>query len=244
MPTIALQLYTVREALNHDLDGGLAAIAAMGYTHVELAGLYGGAAEQLKAKLDANGLTAVAGHDAWITDTPDPTTAIETARVFGYGHVVQPFWPDDKRTAAGYAQIADAINAQNIDGITFAYHNHDFEFQTLDDGRTGFDVIFDNTGVTAELDTCWAVVAGIDTPALIAKLAGRLPLIHVKDCRDLAAKTLTEIGTGVVPIKDILAAATDAGTEYFVVEQDNNWIDGDPLKSAQISLENLKGMLG
>ncbi|MEM8872676.1 MAG: sugar phosphate isomerase/epimerase [Planctomycetota bacterium] len=243
MPTIALQLYTVRDALNNDLDGGLAALAEMGYTHVELAGLYGLTAEQLKAKLDANGLTAVAAHEGWIPGG-DATDAINTAKVFGYKYIIQPYWPDDQRTVAGYRKIVEAINAQTAEGITFGYHNHDFEFEKIDGDTTGMDVIFDGTGVTAELDTCWSAVAGADTVAWMHKLAGRLPLIHVKDCADYGTKQLTEVGTGIVPIKDILAGAAEAKVDYFVIEQDNSWIDNDSLKSAKISLENLKGMLG
>ncbi|MEL7237734.1 MAG: sugar phosphate isomerase/epimerase, partial [Planctomycetota bacterium] len=129
-------------------------------------------------------------------------------------------------------------------GLKTAYHNHDFEFETMDDGQTGWDHIFHggDAQLGAEMDTCWVAVGKHDPVDEMKKLTGRVPLLHIKDCSDFDAKTLCEVGTGKVDIKAILAAAEDVGAEYLVVEQDNNWIDGDCVKSAKISFENLKSM--
>jgi sugar phosphate isomerase/epimerase len=242
---IALQLYTVRDALGQDLDGGLKELAAIGYEHVELAGHYGLDAAELKSKLDAHGLKAIGGHVSYATPDGDAAQAAADAKVFGYDLIMQPYWPDDQRTVAGYQPILEhARKASAEHGLRFVYHNHDFEFDKLEDGRTAYEMLYDGTDLLAELDTCWVAVAGHDPVAWMNRLSGRVPLLHVKDCSDYGAKTLCELGKGKVPVADIVAAAPGVGVEALVIEQDNNWIDNDPLKSARLSYDALKKMVG
>ena len=47
-------------------------------------------------------------------------------------------------------------------GLQFCYHNHAFDFQTLD-GRSGMDILFEDTDpklVQVEVDTYWVQVRG------------------------------------------------------------------------------------
>ena len=238
---IALQLYTVRDAAKKDLDATLAQLAEIGYRHVELAGTYGLDPAELKAKLDANGLTPIAAHHPWVTG--DLNEAFQTAKTLGYKYVIQPFWPADDRTAAGYRRVLDKLaDVKGRAGVVFGYHNHDFEFETLDNGRTAFATLFEDTDLTCEMDTAWVAVAGLDPVAEMRKLGGRLPLVHVKDCSDFGQRTLCELGRGKVPVREVVAAAPEVGAEYLVVEQDNNWVDGDPIKSARVSYEAIRSM--
>ena len=64
MKNFALQLYSVKDALENDFDGTLKAVADMGYDGVEFyGGYYGGlSGEQLKEKLEFYGLDAVSAH--------------------------------------------------------------------------------------------------------------------------------------------------------------------------------------
>src|SRR3954470_12421047 len=59
---LAVQLYTLRHRLEQDLEGTLAQLAEAGASEVELAGLYGRTAADMRAALDAAGLTACAAH--------------------------------------------------------------------------------------------------------------------------------------------------------------------------------------
>ena len=59
---IGIQLYTLGPDAAQDLEGTLAAIAQIGYRTVELAGLLGRTPAQMKAALDAAGLTCVSAH--------------------------------------------------------------------------------------------------------------------------------------------------------------------------------------
>ena len=59
---LAVQLYTLRHLLEKDLEETLAALAEAGAREVELAGLYGRRAAEMRAALDAAGLVACAAH--------------------------------------------------------------------------------------------------------------------------------------------------------------------------------------
>ena len=56
LDSVGLQLYTIRNLAEKDLDGTLAQVAAAGYKLVETHSLYGRSAAELRALLDKHGL--------------------------------------------------------------------------------------------------------------------------------------------------------------------------------------------
>ena len=59
---IGLQLYTLGSDAAKDLDGTLAQVAKIGYRNIELAGLLGKTAPEMKAAMDRAGLTCTSAH--------------------------------------------------------------------------------------------------------------------------------------------------------------------------------------
>ena len=59
---IALQVYSVREQAQADFPAAMKQLKQMGYDGVELAGLYGYTAVQVRAMLDEAGLEMVCDH--------------------------------------------------------------------------------------------------------------------------------------------------------------------------------------
>lgn len=106
-------------------------------------------------------------------------------------------------------------------GVEFAYHNHQTEFDMID-GNRPFDYILNNTGkdiVKMELDLAWATKAKQDPVELFKLHPGRYPLWHVKDL-DKTTMNPAEVGSGVVDFKRIFENAKLSGMKYFFVEQD------------------------
>lgn len=127
-------------------------------------------------------------------------------------------------------------------GIGFAYHNHSTEFDSVEGGKTPYELILSQTDkemVKMELDLAWATKAGKDPVALFKEQPGRFPLWHVKDIM-ADKKTITEVGNGVVDFKKAFAAAKTAGLKYFFVEQD---MAADPIANITTSYTNLKKIL-
>jgi sugar phosphate isomerase/epimerase len=157
-------------------------------------------------------------------------------------------------------------------GMKFLYHNHFHEFQIFDN-KTIFDLIMENTDpalVGVELDTYWAARGGQDPIKLLVKYRERIRLIHQKDFpaawRDkinlidsvnknkiavdrnyfmgvVSPETFTEIGTGILPIQEIIKTGNqDCKTEYIVLEQD--FSQHDEYESISISMESFKKFTG
>jgi sugar phosphate isomerase/epimerase len=90
----------------------------------------------------------------------------------------------------------------------------------------------------AELDIAWAAAAGVDVPAYIRKLTGRIKVVHAKDVLIQGKKhTLTALGKGSVKWKEVFAAGKAAGIEWYAYEQDNG--QGEVLDFVQESYDFL-----
>ncbi|HWJ90286.1 MAG TPA: sugar phosphate isomerase/epimerase [Flavisolibacter sp.] len=106
-------------------------------------------------------------------------------------------------------------------GVQFAYHNHQTEFDEIE-GTRPFDYILNNTDkdlVKMELDLAWATKARQNPVELFRLHPGRYPLWHVKDL-DKTSMNPAEVGSGVVNFKPIFDNAKLSGMKYFFVEQD------------------------
>ncbi len=237
---IGLQLYTVRDDLAEDTDAALGQVAQIGYKHVELAGLYGKTPEQFRALLDKHGLTAISSHEP----VDDVATVLERTQVLGHRFVVCPYLDESMRQSYGPVRdkLLDAQAQLKDHGITVCYHNHDFEWLPAEDGRPAMDVLFEGTALNSELDVYWAAKAGDNPVDWINKLAGRLPLLHMKDMADTPEQGFAEVGTGTLDFAAIISAAEAAGVQHLIIEQDSNWKQS-PIESARVGLENLGGML-
>jgi sugar phosphate isomerase/epimerase len=75
----------------------------------------------------------------------------------------------------------------------------------------------------------------------VRKAKGRADLLHVKDMAIKAREQLfAEVGEGNLNWPAIMAAAADAGTQWYIVEQDT--CQRDPFEALAISFKNLQGM--
>ncbi len=223
---LGVQLHTVRHVLAADVAGTLGALRRMGYDEVEFAGLPGADPHEVRAILDDVGLTAPAAHVGLDALQSDLGAHLEVADLLGHRFLVVPGLPEALRASLdGYCRTAEALNAlgerTRAAGVRLAYHNHSDEFEPFEAGRSGYDVLLDETDptlVSMELDVFWAVHAGHDPVDWLSRFPGRFPLLHVKD--RTAAGEMTDVGAGEIDFARILACAAQAGLEHVVVEHD------------------------
>ena len=62
---VGLQLYSVREDMEKDMEATLKKVKEIGYDYVEFAGYFGHTAEQVREWLDKYGLTCVSVHQGY-----------------------------------------------------------------------------------------------------------------------------------------------------------------------------------
>jgi sugar phosphate isomerase/epimerase len=242
---LAVQLYTLRHALEADLERTLAQLAEAGATEVELAGFYGRTPDEMRSLLDTAGLKAVAGHvpiEGW-EEAPDRVVA--AAERLGIETLVVPWVPAPETAAEADAVLERIVAASQVAkaaGLGFAYHNHDFEFRTLDDGTDLWSRIT-AAGLPHEPDVGWLTVAGRDPVQVIGELSGRCPLVHAKDVLRKPDGTWEDViaGDGELDWPAIARAATEAGAKRIVVELDNP--SEHPVDDVALSLATLRDAL-
>ena len=240
---IGLQLYTVRKAMQTDVEGTLTRVAATGYKEVEFAGYFGKSPTDIKAMLDRLGLSAPAVHVGSLA--PEQWRAsLDAANTIGHRYVVVPWIPAEERaTLDGWKRVAERYNRAAADaraaGLQFAYHNHDFEFAPVE-GRIPYDVLLENTDpqlVQLEIDLYWITKGGQDPLAYFQRWPGRVPLVHVKDSAGPPDNKMMDVGAGTIDWKRIFARREQAGIRHYFVEHDE---PSDLFASIKASYDYLK----
>lgn len=147
------------------------------------------------------------------------------------------------------------------DGITLYYHNHHIEFRKYD-GQVLLDIIREKAPLLGfELDVHWIQRGGANPLEVIRDYKGKVELIHLKDYRigelpkeafeALYAGDATgfmqsfsnltefaELGTGLLPLKEIIEESLASGVRYLLVEQDDTY-GVDPFESLKVSYDHL-----
>ncbi|MEY3895637.1 MAG: hypothetical protein RLZZ214_1156 [Verrucomicrobiota bacterium] len=241
---IGIQLYTLRKELGKDPVGTLKKVAADGYKQVELYGFPN--ADPLIAGAKDAGLEIHSAHFEWDA-VVNPTDAamsdfskiLEKARAIGLSHLVIPYLKDpNRKTLDDYKKVAAHANQAaamaKTAGIQLSYHNHNFEFEPKDGGKSGYDVFMEEFSpeMQFEIDVFWVKAAGIDPVALIQKLHGRVSQLHLKDLKEgvgtpsfsnaLPAEAFQPLGEGIIAMEPIIVAAKAAGVKHCHVEQDQS----------------------
>jgi sugar phosphate isomerase/epimerase len=219
---VALQLYSLRDQLGTSRPALLRRLAGFGYQAVEPYDVLTDP-DALRADLDAAGLSVCSVHTRPFGD--DAEAALRGATTVGAGTVIVPHIPpprfadaDGIRAVAAELNEAAARAAQH--GLRLGYHNHDFELSTLVGGRPALEVLAGQLDpeVILEVDTYWAAVGGQPVPELLGRLGPRVRYLHVKDGPVTRDDPNTAVGTGKLPVAEILAA--NPAVEWHVVEFD------------------------
>ncbi len=211
----SVQLYTVRDAVAENLDAALAGVVAAGFTQVEPYGFHERADEfvELLAKHNLNAPTA---HAMMVDQDYEPMLA--AAAKIGVKTLIDPFTVPERWTnKEDVLKIAASINEINAKakqyGLTIGYHNHNWEFSNIIDGRPALYTFIDalDSDVVLEIDTYWVEVGGQSAPAVLRELGNRVVAIHVKDgTKDGNVEAQVPAGQGQIPIREVLAAAPNA----------------------------------
>lgn len=131
---IAVQVYSVREEAERDFAGTMKKLGEMGYDGVELAGLYGKSAEEIRDSIKAAGLTAISAHVSYDELAGDLEKTLQDYETIGCRYIVIPWLGEDRRfgaalyeeTIKGIPVISEGCKKH---GMTLLYHNHDLNLQ-------------------------------------------------------------------------------------------------------------------
>lgn len=256
--SIGIQLYTLRDLLEQQLESNLEKLASLGYKDLECFPSQKGHFWGLDAVVFANlaksfGLKLISTHIPFGEPKPSKPIAtllegldpfIDRFAEAGGRYLVCPNLDKSLRSSLSeldrVCEVFNRVGARcRSKGIQFCYHNHDFEFQNLE-GVQIYRYLLDHTDsklVKFEIDLYWAARADQDIPALFSQYPGRFPLVHMKDMGK-ADKATVEVGSGTIDFKGIFSFAKKAGFKHIFVEQDH--CPGNPLDSVAKSMQYLK----
>ena len=132
------------------------------------------------------------------------------------------------------------------EGITLAYHHHNWEYIKLSSGKRRMEELLSKTEkIQFVHDTYWTAKSGISPAAQIKAFGERLLGVHL---RDLTLKkkrgigvvsTDAAIGEGVIDFASVLQAAQEVGCRYYVIEQKTDTPYED-IKKSFFALSNIQ----
>lgn len=237
-----LQLYSLRDSFKKDVPGSLDKVKAFGIHEVELAGLYDMQPDALLKKLSARGLKPFSMHFQYGALEKDLPKCVADAKALGLKFVACPWIPhvpamfgmeSVDKAAADFNKWGEAFAKE---GITFAYHNHGYEFKPITEGgeKTFLDALMEKTNpkfVSFEMDVFWVVHPGADPVKFLNKYPGRWQLMHLKDIQKGARTGVytghapneqsVALGTGQVRWPAVLSAASKAGVKHYFIEDEH-----------------------
>jgi sugar phosphate isomerase/epimerase len=258
---LGIQLWTVKDEAEKDLEGTLRKLYALGFREIEFAGYYGRSAADLGKLMKGIGFSLVSTHAGADDIAAKGDQIIADAKTLGLKYIIcsSPM-SDAAKAKLEWAKKMDALdpgdwkmNAELFNkfgkkvkdaGLTFGYHNHHVEFKKFG-AQTAFDTLFGATDpalVKIELDVGWAVAARQDPLAILDKYKGRVVALHIKDIGKLAddphQATTVAVGEGTIYWKKVIGAAHANGTRHFFYEQEAPYTR-PILESAKISADHL-----
>ncbi len=223
---IGVQLYSLREEAKKGFLDVLKFVADVGYTYVEPAGFWEIRPTEFKKILADLGLKMISSHSPWCRPG-NLGEAMDLANILGLDKIVCGYGPGDFENLDAIKRTAEQVNAMGKvvtkNGFTLFQHNHDFEFQRID-GKLKYDIFRKmlDVDVKLQLDCFWSTNLGKEDPVEMLKhYAKDVILIHMKDGiseqRVSGSGTvngllerhvdLTPLGTGKLPIPQLIAAA-------------------------------------
>ena len=235
-----LQLYSIGDKMQQDMDAALRAVAEMGYSFVEFAGFHGKTAEEVNELLAKHGLTLSGTHTGWNEITDNFEETVKYHKAIGNKHIIVPYW--DMKTKAKIDEFVDSVNKfqpmLEAEGIALSFHNHCDEFLPNEDGLIAHEELEKRTNIGFQIDMFWAFFAKRDPVELITRLKDRIKCIHLKDGRADNGNGRA-LGDGDAPVAAVRECASKLGLT-MVVESESQGIDS--LEGVKKCIDYLKSL--
>ena len=251
---LGAQLYSLRSLVKtpEELRETILKCKAMGYENVQFSGVPYMEPEIWAEISRETGMNIVCTHNSFDRIVNDTDKLIEEHKIFGCSVIGIGSMPGEFRGSLEalekfFAVMEEPVKKIEAAGLHFAYHNHDFEFQTWE----GMDVcVYDYMIEKCPtwhliLDTGWVQFAGRSAVEYIERIgAERLQNIHFKEFKCADRSTICPCGEGFSDFPAIIAACERVGIKQALVEQDNAPDKENPLgemeKSASFLLPLIK----
>ncbi len=225
---VGIQMYSLRNYCQINVESGLKLAADLGFKIIEPSSSFDKTPEEYREFMKKYGLYAISknfGYGDLKTDA-GIDNMIRIGKALGVKYVGIAYLPFNPITEENMREVIATFNhaGERISaaGLTFTFHNHGGEFVPWTNGKeneTLFDMLVQQTNpekVKFEMDVRW-VTAG-DPIALLKKYPDRFCLMHVK-CD--SGKNGMRLEEGNIDWKAIFDAGKKIGIEAYFLEYDD-----------------------
>ena len=218
-----VQMFSVRNSAKSDYDGTLAALAEMGYSFIETAGLCGHTAKEIREMADKHGFKIRSTHIDFQELFDDFDNTVKYHKELGCSDIVLPWGAffTAPEVESFIENVNRCIPLLKEHGMRLHYHNHAADFLPNQDGVVAMTEYIDRTDIMLEPDVYWLSVAGVDPVEFIEKYKDRISLVHLKDGMMFDPKgeypggCSRALGQGEVPIAAVHAKAVELGLDMI-----------------------------
>ena len=251
-----VQTFTIRKAQKKDIEKSYLPLVKMGISCLEVARIDFNEknADEIWAIMGNHNIRPVSIQVKPKYVFGDPESVIRFCKTTECKNVVISQLPfscvlgDEDRFYEFVGLLDKTCEIYAKEGITLAYHHHNWEYIKLSNGKTRMDELLDKTKkIKFVHDTYWTARCGIDPAKQIGQFGDRLLGIHLRDLT-FSKKLIdvvphdTWVGGGVIDFRSVLSAAKKVGCEYFVIEQNSKDPYSDIKKSYNYLLSlNIEG---
>lgn len=223
-PKVGLQLYTLRERANQDLNAVLEDLHTMGYAGVAPSSFHGHTPSWFKNRAAELDLEVPSSHSP-LPAGEDAERILHDHAELGSPVIYISFGRAQFESDETVGEAADSLNHAAVlakdYGLRVGYHNHWYEFSSQVGGRPAYDLFVErlDPALLLEVDIYWAQVGGGDPRQVVASLGPRVQHLHVKDGpADAVESPMTAVGQGKVDIAGVLGA--NPNVRWHLVELD------------------------
>lgn len=185
---VGMQLYSLSPMVNGgQWQEAVKLACAAGIDGLELYSYYDVPALTYRKLMNEAGVVCCGTHNHWAPLRDDLDHVMEYNYVLGNRTIICHYLMEEERgSAENYLRVAESLNEIGAklkrNGFDLLYHNHDFEFKEVFDGKRGMDLLLENTDpflVGMELHIGQLPQFQLDIPGYIRGLGRRLKVLHV-----------------------------------------------------------------
>jgi sugar phosphate isomerase/epimerase len=239
---IGFQSWIVREKLDKDFTGAIKAVAGLGYKSIEMCSPVGYAdlgfggllkykPAELKKIINETGLDWPSTHYGMDELRKNLKDRIEFASQSGQKQMILSSFGIEKNASLDdWKKAAQELNKMGEEskkaGIQMGYHNHDGEFDKIDD-KLIYDVLmseFDPDLIKMQFQVA-VISRGFKAATYFNKYPGRFISAHLADWSTSEKKNVT-LGTGIVDWKEFFATLKKGGVRNIFVEMSEETFKG------------------
>lgn len=245
---LGAQFYSIRTECEtpEGLKNSFAKIRDIGYEAVQISGCCKIEAERLKSFSDEYALPISSTHNPFEEITENTDALIEYHKtiacpVIGLGGMPTVYRASLEGIRAFIEATSEPIKKIRAAGLSFAYHNHAFEFDDLG-GTCAYDMLLEEAPDMDFIhDVYWSRYAGVDTMKYLTLLCreGRMHDIHFKDMKSEPRGAICHCGGGITDFIPLIRVCNEYGIATAQVEQDNAPDFGDAFAEMKASFDYL-----